>query len=399
MKTPVDTERPFELIIPDSYTPFEEVSCDLKTMYASKSGFKYLMVLVCNITRFVILVPLKSKDATTVAEAIVQKCVLTFGPFKRFISDQGTEFCNQVVEYVFKSLKVKHSFVAVQQHRGNKSERFVGTMSKLLTSCLVDTGDNWPVFCNAVAYSYNSFSISSLGNYSPYYLVFLRHPPTTFDCNPTLHISSTYRDYVDLLKARLEKVGQVVLDLQAYKQQEQARRQNQKVKNPPTFSEGILVFLLSPTTSALQTKSKKIRLDYVGPLVISNMLDRSHAVLSTLDGKQLNGIFHVCRLKVAWIRTESGNTNKFSELSNKIIARELNHPSSHQGGEFHMIRGRYYNGNMEVLVSMNDPTCQHHQWINLRSCENYSQLCSIIADNNYLRVSGSVQALVRNLCA
>jgi hypothetical protein len=204
---------------------------------------------------------------------------------------------------------------------------------------------------------------------------------------------------VDLLKARLEKVGQVVLDLQAYKQQEQARRQNQKVKNPPTFSEGILVFLLSPTTSALQTKSKKIRLDYVGPLVISNMLDRSHAVLSTLDGKQLNGIFHVCRLKVAWIRTESGNTNKFSELSNKIIARELNHPSSHQGGEFHMIRGRYYNGNMEVLVSMNDPTCQHHQWINLRSCENYSQLCSIIADNNYLRVSGSVQALVRNLCA
>jgi hypothetical protein len=392
MKTPVDKERTFEVNIPDSYTPFEEIACDIKTMFPSKTGYRYLLVLVCNVTRFVILIPLKSKDAMTVAEAIVQRCILIFGPFKKFVSDQGTEFSNQVIEYAFQALKVKHTFVSVGHHEANKSERFIGTVSRMLTTCLEETGDNWPNFCNAVAYSYNSFSLSILGNFSPYYLVFMRQAPTTFDCSPTLHISSSYTEYVDLLKARLEKVGKTVLDLQAIQQLEQQRKQNQKVKHPSKFCEGMLVFLLSPSTSALQTKSKKIRLDYVGPLVISSLLDRSHAVLSTLDGKQLTGIFHVCRLKVAWIRTEKGPTNMLSNLTPAEITAE--HPpviDRPQEAYYGIIRSRFTNGDLQILVDVENSK-NGRQWLRIDRTARYQYLNFLTA--NKIRTQGSLLTFV-----
>ena len=273
-KSAKDTERPFETNIPTSYSPFHTVYCDLKVMPESFASHKYLLVLVCGITRFTILAPLTSKDAASVAEAILQKCILVFGPFRRFISDEGKEFNNQVISYIFNALKIDQVFCSVGNHKANKSERFVGTASQFLTSCLTGNGRSWHLFCNAVAYAMNSFSMPSLGGFSAYYLVFLREPPTAFVCAPSDQVASSYRDYVDLLQQRLQTVAKTVLDLQAKLQIKQAETQLKKVKNPTMFVEGMLVYLLSPSHSSLQTNSRKIRMDFIGPLAIKNMLDR-----------------------------------------------------------------------------------------------------------------------------
>jgi hypothetical protein len=91
-KTPVDQERPFHLNIPTEYVPFQTIHADLKVMPPSNNNHRYLLVLVCNITRYVILVPLISKEAHTVAEAVLQKCIFQFGPFQEFVSDLGKEW-------------------------------------------------------------------------------------------------------------------------------------------------------------------------------------------------------------------------------------------------------------------------------------------------------------------
>ena len=315
-KSAKDNERPFEVVIPTKFAPFHTVYCDLKVMHDSSMAHKYLLVLVCGITRYTILAPLTSKDAQSVAEAILQKCVFIYGPFKRFISDEGKEFNNQVIRYIFNALKVDQKFCSVGNHKSNKSERFVLTVSQFLTSCLTGNGRNWHLYCNAVAYAINSFSMPSLGGYSPYYLVHLREPPTVFDCAPAEQMSSSYRDYVELLKQRLQTVSKTVLDLQAKIQQKQAEEQLKKVKNPPNFVSGMLVYLLSPSHSALQTNSRKIRLDFIGPLAVKSMLDRNHAILQTLTGEQIHGVFHVARLKIAWIRTKQGVSNNLKDINN-----------------------------------------------------------------------------------
>ena len=321
MKTPQQDVRPYQVNIPADYTPFKTVYCDLKTMPPSSSDHRYILTLVCQITRYVILVPLVNKEATTVAEAILQRCVFTHGPFSNFISDLGGEMSNQVLKYLFHALKVDHHFVSVANHGANKAERHIQTTSQMLTSCLQENGKNWHLFCAAVAYAYNTFCIPSLGNYSPYYLVHLRQPPTLFQVKPTETIAKSYREYAQLLKSRFEAVGKTVLELQAKLQQQQATRQARKSTNLTPYSAGILVYLLAPSSAALQCRSRKIRMDWTGPLQIISMADQSHAILATLDGQQLSGKFHVNRLKPAFVRTDEGPANSISKLTGLLKSK------------------------------------------------------------------------------
>ena len=316
-KSPVAEQRTFKLNIPADYSPFQSIYADLKQMPPSVLNHRYILTLVCQITRYVILIPLENKEATSVAEAILQRCVFIHGPFKQFISDRGREFDNQVIKFIFKAMKVDHHLVSVGNHQANKAERFVGTIANMLTSCLQENGANWHLYCVAVAYAYNSFSIPSLGNYSPYYLVHLRNPPTLFDVNPVDKVTTNYKEYVALLKARFDTVSRTVLRLQTHLQHQQSAAQaNQSTTHP--YSEGILVYLLAPTAASLQTSSKKIRMDYVGPLVITAMKDDAHAFLSTLEGQSLAGDFHISRLKPAWIRTDNGPVNSISRLTGML---------------------------------------------------------------------------------
>ncbi len=71
----------------------------------------------------------------------------------------------------------------------------------------------------------------------------------------------------------------------------------------------MLVYLLSPSASALQTQSKKLRMDSVGLFAITDMIDSTHVTLISLDGQQVNGIYKIARLKPCFIRTDDGNTN------------------------------------------------------------------------------------------
>ena len=59
-----------------------------------------------------------------------------------------------------------------------------------------------------------------------------------------------------------------MLDIQAKLQHAQSENQKKKVRNPPTYKTNMLVYLLAPSSSALQAASRKIRLDYVGPFYV-----------------------------------------------------------------------------------------------------------------------------------
>jgi hypothetical protein len=134
----------------------------------------------------------------------------------------------------------------------------------------------------------------------------------------------------------------------------------------------------------------------VGPLVISKLLDRSHAVLSTLEGKQLTGIFHVCRLKEAWIRTDTGPANFLSQLSPREISNQtppvVDKPLDK---DYDIIKGKFSNGNLHLLVQL-DYSNNGRQWINLGSnnecCSMY--LASLKANN--LKVQGSYLRFVNS---
>jgi hypothetical protein len=60
------------------------------------------------LTKYVELVPLQNKEATTVAEAIFNKWICHFGAPLDLVTDQGKEFCATVTNDLLKRLGTNH---------------------------------------------------------------------------------------------------------------------------------------------------------------------------------------------------------------------------------------------------------------------------------------------------
>ena len=61
-------------------------------------GSRYILSVIYHLTRFVILIPIKTKEATTIARMLVERVFSVFGPPETLHSDQGSEFENQLVK-------------------------------------------------------------------------------------------------------------------------------------------------------------------------------------------------------------------------------------------------------------------------------------------------------------
>ena len=87
------------------------------------------------------------------------------------------------------------------------------------------------------------------------------------------------------------------------------------------YKGGDLVYI-SPLTSQIRTKSRKIAIKYIGPVVVYKIVDHDNYLLMTLDQKILQGIFEHERLKPTLIRTNHGNVQNLAELR-QIINTDL----------------------------------------------------------------------------
>ena len=63
--------RPVYGRIPIDYAPMQDHSIDIKHMPTAFGGYQYLLVITCDQTNFTIITPLRSRDAQTIAEALI----------------------------------------------------------------------------------------------------------------------------------------------------------------------------------------------------------------------------------------------------------------------------------------------------------------------------------------
>ena len=303
------------------YRVFEELNIDTKYMYESIEGFKYLLVLVDSATRFTLAYPIKRLTAASCAEIVLQKICLFFGRIKTLRSDVGTEFCNKIMLYLTKALGIEPQFCAVGHHQSNLSERGIKTISDLLLSKLQGHGRQWPMYVPAVCYSINASQHRSLTGFSSYELLFGRKPDDflNLDLETGLNaIPVSYRDYAYSIKKRLEQVGQIVTELQNQYQEQQRLDRAQKIRVSEPYATGDLVYLLYPRSTDLQTNTAKFKISWLGPLQVQEVIDDRNVTLSDLEGRMLNGLFSIKRLKRCYFRCSKGNATNVRDLKESI---------------------------------------------------------------------------------
>ena len=71
----------------------------------------------------------------------------------------------------------------------------------------------WPLFMTTAAYAMNTFASEALNGFSPFQLVFICDPDLTSLSFPKIDtIPVAYREYHNLLLARAQMVGRLLLD-------------------------------------------------------------------------------------------------------------------------------------------------------------------------------------------
>ena len=133
-------------------------------------------------------------------------------------------------------------------------------------------------------------------------------------------MSRSLDDYMKILRQRFDVMKKVVLDKKVHDQSVKQIRQNRIFPRNQTFAVGDLVYLYGPSAATLQTRSRKFKEDWIGPLQNNTILDKSHYLLADWQGKLLAifGAEQIYRLKPCYLN--------LGKVKNKVLATVSNIP-------------------------------------------------------------------------
>lgn len=193
---------------------FDKVVIDtIGPMPKSANGNVYAITMICDLSKYIIAVPAASKDAKTVAKAIFENLILTFGNVKQFLTDCGTEYMNQVFSELCKLLNISHQNSTPYHHETLGSiERNHRVFNEYLRSYLAPSSD-WEENLKYFTFCYNNSPHSSyFHKYTPFELVFGKKcnlPEFDNKIDPVYNIDN----YVAELKYKLQHASKAAREM------------------------------------------------------------------------------------------------------------------------------------------------------------------------------------------
>ena len=115
--------RPVYGRIPVGYAPMQDLSIDIKHLPTAFGGCQYLLVIMCDETNFTIITPLRSRDAQSVAKALIKRVIYLFGPQRQIICDEAAEFTSHIVQMILHMINCKLKVIGPYNHGSSKVER------------------------------------------------------------------------------------------------------------------------------------------------------------------------------------------------------------------------------------------------------------------------------------
>lgn len=205
-KITTHTKTPLTLM-PTPATAFDTVLIDtIGPLPKSEDGNEYAVTIICDLTKFLVTIPTPNKSAKTVAKAIFESFVLKYGPMKTFITDQGTEYKNSLMNELCKYMHIENLTSSAHHHQTlGTIERSHRTFNEYIRSYISVDKSDWDIWLPYFTYCFNT-TPSIVHDYCPYELVFGRLPRQFKDFSKINKIDPIYNldDYSKELKCRLE---------------------------------------------------------------------------------------------------------------------------------------------------------------------------------------------------
>ncbi|CAF1042168.1 unnamed protein product [Brachionus calyciflorus] len=303
--------------------PMQLVTMDIVGPLAiTSNGNKYILVICCHFSKFVVLFSLAEQQAETVANSLLE-FILVFGLFTNVLTDQGTNFQSELMKKLYGLLDIYELKTSAYHPQCNGiTERFNRTLKTMLSCFSNENQNNWDQLIKKLAFAYNS-SVHNATNYTPYELMFGRKPKLLIDLvirspepivsvdelaeNSELSIDqeilveppnpdqSLVDIYVCQVKEHLNEVFKHVEQNQDLKLNKGQWLYNRNIK-PHTYVEGDLV--LKNVVTVKTGLSKKLSQEWEGPYVIvKRIYGQNYQIKQANNHKSKCRVVHHNRLK------------------------------------------------------------------------------------------------------
>ena len=229
---------PMEIIGIDTCGPFP----------VSGNGNKYVCTIVDHFSGWPEAWAIPDKSAATIARLLLEEFIPRHGCPKTIISDQGTEYCNALLDIVNKELNIARIRTSSYHPQSNgKTERFHRCMNEMIQKQISENQSRWDQILQPCLGAYR-VSKNESTKYSPYFIMYGRDPVLPVDTllQPRYRYLGDEENYVPIMFEHLHNAYAHVID-----NLQQSREHNKaiiaKQATPFDFTPGDLVFYFDPS--------------------------------------------------------------------------------------------------------------------------------------------------------
>ena len=167
-----------------------------------------VLVITDHFTRYALAYPSKTQTAQAIARILWNNFICHYGFPEKFISDQDRNFESDLIKELCKIAGVKKLHTTPYHPQGNgQCERFNSTLCNMSGTLSDEEKSDWKSYLGCMTHAYNCTKHAST-TYSPYFLMFGRHPRLPIDVGFGLSKlnckdNSSKSRYVQKLRRRL----------------------------------------------------------------------------------------------------------------------------------------------------------------------------------------------------
>jgi len=270
--------------------PLAGIEIDILQLPETDTGFRYVLSIIDVFTNYVRILPMKDKEANTVAHLLLTHWINLFGVPQTIISDQGTEFVNSTISYITKALHIEHIFASAKHPQTTgRVERLNKTIIQYCRKFL--NGNNtWDTITPFIEMAYNSarHSTNKVAPFSALFLSDMRLPLSQIVSQRPSYSDEYGPEMINELCKTFKQVTN-----EKRKEFLSQKKQFDKAARERKFAVGDRVYL---KTGPLKPKHVKIQSHWRGPYVIMKLLPFDNVQIKENFTAKIISV-HVNRLK------------------------------------------------------------------------------------------------------
>ena len=116
-------------------------------MPPSKEKYNYILVILCEVSNFIVAVPIKTVTAPELCNAIMDSFVGYFGTPIRIVCDQDPAFMSHLTQWFLHTYGIHVTTASPTNHQSLMAEHGIKSLASILMKHLTGIGDNWPQYC------------------------------------------------------------------------------------------------------------------------------------------------------------------------------------------------------------------------------------------------------------